>query len=87
MNEVVPGDQLMDRAWELARLLASGPPLGLRCDKRDRARCRGFQVSGRHEPDHAKTTADGRCLFTGPKDNLEGARAFAEKRDPVWKGR
>ena len=27
VNEIVPADQLMDRAWELARLLASGPPL------------------------------------------------------------
>jgi crotonobetainyl-CoA hydratase len=23
----------------------------------------------------------------GSDDNLEGARAFTEKRDPVWKGR
>lgn len=23
----------------------------------------------------------------GSEDNLEGARAFAEKRDPVWQGR
>ena len=27
VNEILVGDQLMDRAWELARLLASGPPL------------------------------------------------------------
>ncbi|TIP55053.1 MAG: carnitinyl-CoA dehydratase, partial [Mesorhizobium sp.] len=23
----------------------------------------------------------------GSEDNLEGFRAFAEKRDPVWKGK
>ena len=27
VNEILPSEQLMDRAWELARLLASGPPL------------------------------------------------------------
>ncbi|MBR9851827.1 MAG: crotonobetainyl-CoA hydratase, partial [Rhodobacteraceae bacterium] len=27
VNEVVPSDKLMDRVWEQARLLASGPPL------------------------------------------------------------
>jgi crotonobetainyl-CoA hydratase len=26
-------------------------------------------------------------VLYGSEDNLEGARAFAEKRDPVWKGR
>ena len=27
VNEIVPAARLMERAWELARLLASGPPL------------------------------------------------------------
>jgi crotonobetainyl-CoA hydratase len=26
-------------------------------------------------------------VLYGSEDNLEGARAFTEKRDPVWKGR
>ena len=26
-------------------------------------------------------------ILYGSDDNLEGARAFTEKRDPVWKGR
>ena len=26
-------------------------------------------------------------ILYGSEDGLEGARAFAEKRDPVWKGR
>jgi crotonobetainyl-CoA hydratase len=26
-------------------------------------------------------------ILYGSEDNLEGARAFAEKRDPVWKGK
>lgn len=86
VNEIVPQAQLMDRAWELARLLASGPPLVYAAIKE----------IVRHAEDH--TFQDTMDLITGRKfetvdrlysseDQLEGARAFAEKRDPVWKGR
>ncbi len=86
VNEIVPQAQLMDRAWEMARLLASGPPLVYAAIKE----------IVRHAEDHSfQDTMD---MITGRKfetvdrlysseDQLEGAKAFAEKRDPVWKGR
>ncbi|VCU60046.1 Enoyl-CoA hydratase [branched-chain amino acid degradation] [Tritonibacter mobilis] len=86
VNEILAADQLMDRAWELARLLASGPPLVYAAIKeivRD-AEDSKFQDAMNRVTGRQLRTVD---VLYGSEDNLEGARAFAEKRDPVWKGR
>ncbi|WP_425044795.1 carnitinyl-CoA dehydratase [Primorskyibacter sp. S87] len=86
VNEVVPGDQLMNRAWEIASLLASGPPLVYAAIKeivRD-AEDAKFQDAMNRITKRQLRSVD---VLYGSEDNLEGARAFSEKRDPVWKGR
>ena len=86
VNEILPADQLMDRAWELARLLASGPPLVYAAIKevvRD-AEDRKFQDAMNRITKRQLRTVD---VLYSSEDQLEGARAFAEKREPVWKGK
>lgn len=86
VNEIVPADRLMERAWDMARLLASGPPLVYAAIKeivRD-AEDAKFQDAMNRITKRQLRTVD---VLYGSEDNLEGARAFAEKRDPVWKGR
>ena len=86
INHVYPSSDLMDQAWELARLLASGPPLVYAAIKevvRDAEDAKFQDTMNRITRSQLPSIAR---LYTSD-DQLEGARAFAEKRDPVWTGK
>tara|TARA_B110000503_G_scaffold75740_1_gene116930 strand:+ start:6888 stop:7670 length:783 start_codon:yes stop_codon:yes gene_type:complete len=86
VNEIVPADKLNSRAWEIAELLASGPPLVMAAIKevvRDAENSK-FQDSLNRITSRELPTID---TLYGSEDMHEGFRAFTEKRDPVWKNR
>lgn len=87
VNEVLADEQaLMDRAWDLARLLESGPPLVFASIKEvaRAAEAMTFQDAMNKITKRQFATVD---MLYGSEDGLEGFKAFAEKRDPVWKGK
>ena len=83
VGHVVPADEVMPTALEIAREMAELPPLHVQATKRLLMLARP-RPSSYHEQVAYKQTRAG---LLDLEDSKEGSRAFAEKRKPVFRGR
>ena len=86
VNQIHPAGDLMGQARKMAAVLASGPPLVYAAIKEivREAEDMGFQDALNRITKRQFETVD---RLYASQDQVEGAVAFSEGRDPVWKGR
>jgi enoyl-CoA hydratase len=82
VNEVVGRGRALDAALELARRLASLPPLALGAAKHLVDRGAAMPLDSAIALERQTVS-----MLFGTDDRVEGVRAFLEKRDPVFRGR
>jgi enoyl-CoA hydratase/carnithine racemase len=82
INRVVPRAELLPTALGLAERIAENAPVALRLAKR-----LAHDVIGASQQEAFELNSKVLVAIRQTEDSLEGARAFAEKRRPIWKGR
>jgi 2-(1,2-epoxy-1,2-dihydrophenyl)acetyl-CoA isomerase len=82
VNRVVPDDQLADATMELARSLAQGPQIALSLMKRNLNCAESSGLAELLDLEAANQVLTGRT-----EDHREAAKAFVEKRAPMFIGR
>jgi enoyl-CoA hydratase/carnithine racemase len=82
VTEVVPNDQVLPRALELAKKIAAMPPLAV-------AQIKEVMLAGADAPLSVGLALEQRAnqLLFASEDQKEGMRAFLEKRKPGFHGR
>ena len=87
VNEVLPDEgATLAKAWETARLLASGPPLVFAAIKETVRETAHLSIQQAFDMVTKRKLKTVDTLYSS-EDQREGARAFAEKRKPVWTGK
>jgi len=82
VNRVVAGDQVLDVAVALAERIAKNAPLSVRTSKSVMKRSRELT-----ELESWDLNAEAFGVIARSADAIEGAVAFAEKREPNWQGK
>ena len=86
VNQIHPADQLMTKVHALAADLAAGPPLVQAAIKEVVRETENMKFQEALNQITGSKLPTVKTLYTSD-DQREGARAFAEKRDPVWRGK
>lgn len=82
INEIVPPEQLQERASEWAHRIAANAPLAVQATKESVLRGLGGTLDDAYVIEQELSS-----VVFGTEDAKEGPKAFAEKRPPEWKGR
>jgi enoyl-CoA hydratase len=82
LNEIVPEDELLDRAIGWARRITANAPLAVQATKESVLRGLSTTLDEAYGIEQELSQQ----IFQ-TEDAKEGPKAFAEKRDPVWKAK
>lgn len=82
VNKVVPAEYCLEEAKNLAREIASKPPVAVRLAKESILKAFDTTIEGGLEYERKNF-----YLLFASEDQKEGMKAFVEKRKPGWKGK